>query len=119
MKDIESVDIKYHRGSYSPHVSDDNCIINDIEVYSTSQGLLHYKQITLDKQTFKINQETSIQLLEEIADKIDKFEVTTEDNTDAFDQDEEELGEADAQIMYMLSGCESFDEFIDRYNSGE
>ena len=120
--------IKFHKGSYDlDGLTDYSCIINEITHVDKEGKSIELSRVKLDGTLFKVHDQTTIDILDLcIQSEVDKMkgalEITLEDTTG---EDEEEHAESeddaeiDAHLAYVASGCESFDEFMDRYNEGE
>lgn len=114
---MDKIDIKYHRGAYSlDTLCDNSCIINEITLIS-GKNKTPLKSIKLGRNIFRVHDESSIYLLEQIEKRIKKYDVYVEDNTDEIEETED--SEEDVHRAYVESGCSSFDEFIERSNFPE
>ena len=122
---LGELEIKYHKGSYEREfLTDYSCIINEITHINKQGKRIELSEVKLDNSLFKVHGQTTVidldMCIQKEVDKMrGKLEITLEDNSDEMEEEEEDSSEIDAHLAYMESGCESFDEFIDRYNEGE
>ena len=113
---MKEVVIFYEQGSYTREgCTDTSCIISSIKVSRKSVN-----EVVLEDNTkFAVDQETDIKVLEEKCQtKWKKYDVYMSE-IEREGEEKEEMSEVDLHYLYASSGCESFDEFIDLYNSGE
>jgi hypothetical protein len=114
LKDIKYIDIQFY--TEQDWDNEDRSTITNIDVYSESQGLLSPDKVKIGKYTLHVKQKVLEDALYDVARGCRKYEVELTKIPHPEDTDDTD---ADAHMAYMASGCESFDEFIDRYNEGE
>jgi len=114
---MKTVTIKWSEGAWSfETLTDESCIIHEIKM-----SRKEVNEIELEDGTILCtDRETNKETLDRVAQqKWKNYNIFLEDITNEENEEEEHQGDVDAQLGYMMSGCESFDEYIDKCNFPE
>jgi hypothetical protein len=114
---MKTVTIRWSEGAWSfETLTDESCIIHEIKISRKEVNEIKLEDGTILSTDRETNKETLDRVEQQ---KWKNYNIFLEDITNEEDEEEQEEGDVDAQMGYMMSGCSSFDEYIERCNFPE
>lgn len=116
---MKTVTIKWSEGAWSfETLTDESCIIHEIKISRKEVNEIELEDGTVLSTDRETNKETLDRVEQQ---KWKSHNIFLEDitNEDDAEDDADAEGDVEAQMGYMMSGCSSFDEYIDQCNFPE